>query len=117
MTLDEGRAHLNQAEASLQETAEQLIRFPLDPGCACTALERANLALGTVRKGHIAENGELVETIRRIRREAARVQGLLEAAAGLTFGCFSGGGMGAVSYTAAGDFQADPQPGGLAIQV
>jgi hypothetical protein len=116
MTLDERRACLNRAEASLRETAEQLIRFPLDPGRACTALENAKSTLEAVRKGCKNGSGDVAEVARRVRREATRVQSLLDAAAMVSARCFSGTGVCAVSYTSAGEFRVDPQVGSLAIQ-
>jgi hypothetical protein len=115
MTLEESRACLDRAEASLREAAGHLIRFPLDPGRACAALENAKWALEAVRKGSVGNYG-IAETAGRVRHEAARVQGLLEAAAGLSLRCFCGAGVGVASYTAAGEFRPDPQAGSLVMQ-
>ncbi|MGH9584189.1 MAG: hypothetical protein ACRD4O_14780 [Bryobacteraceae bacterium] len=109
MNLDESRGCLDRAEASLRDAAAVLIRFPLDPGRALAALERAKLALEALCRDWQRGNRELTDACRRAGREAARVQRLLEAAAMFSFRCFSETGAGADSYTPAGECRSAAQ--------
>lgn len=116
MTTDESRACLERAEALLRKAAEQLIKFPLDPGCVCDALESAKLSLEAVRKNSRFGDHESAAASRRLRYETARVQGLLEGAAVLSFRCGSAAGPTEASYTAAGEFQSASRSGCLVFQ-
>lgn len=85
MNLEETRRLLNRAETSLGDAAKDLVRFPLEPACACAALERAQHAVTAVRNERQPADRELAESLQRIGREAARISRLLDSAAGLSF--------------------------------
>lgn len=109
MSARENLGGWNRAEASLREAAERLIRWPLDPGRACAALESAKLALETLRREpRAADKEQAVVACGKVLRQAGRVEHLLERTAMLSFpGAAPAGG--AAGYTPAGELQAPAQ--------